>query len=107
MTDDQLDRAFMALADPTRRGILARLAQGEAGVMELGKPFAMSQPAITKHLKVLEAAGLISRRAEAQRRLSRLEPARLRDVSEWLGTYREYWEESFSRLDDLLAQEES
>jgi DNA-binding transcriptional ArsR family regulator len=107
MTEDQLDRAFMALADPTRRAILARLAQGEAGVMELGEPFAMSQPAITKHLKVLESAGLISRRAEAQRRLSRLEPGRLRDVSEWLGSYREYWEESFSRLDDLLAQEET
>lgn len=104
MTEDQLDRAFMALADPTRRAILARLAQGEAGVMELGEPFAMSQPAITKHLKVLETAGLISRHQDAQRRLSRLEPGRLRDVSEWLGTYREYWEESFERLDALVDE---
>ena len=107
MTDDQLDRAFMALADPTRRAILARLAKGEAGVLELGEPFDMSQPAITKHLKVLESAGLISRRQAAQRRLSRLEPERIKQVSEWLGSYREYWEESFSRLDDLLAQEET
>ena len=106
MTEDQLDRAFMALADPTRRGILARLAQGEAGVMELGEPFAMSQPAITKHLKVLERAGLISRHREAQRRLSRLEPRRMREVSDWLGTYREYWEESFERLDALVAEME-
>ena len=104
MTDAQLDRAFMALADPTRRAILARLADGEAGVMELGEPFAMSQPAITKHLKVLENAGLISRHKDAQRRLSRLEPQRLKDVSEWLGTYREYWEESFERLDALVHE---
>ncbi|HUR50700.1 MAG TPA: metalloregulator ArsR/SmtB family transcription factor [Mycobacteriales bacterium] len=107
LTEAQLDRAFLALADPTRRAILARLAEGEAGVLELGKPFTMSQPAITKHLKVLETAGLISRRQQAQRRLSRLEPERMRQVSEWLGSYREYWEESFSRLDDLLAQEDA
>ena len=104
MTEVQLDRAFMALADPTRRAILARLAEGEAGVMELSEPFAMSQPAITKHLKVLESAGLISRHKDAQRRLSRLEPQRLKDVSEWLGTYREYWEESFERLDALVQE---
>jgi DNA-binding transcriptional ArsR family regulator len=107
MTEAQLDRAFMALADPTRRAILARLAQGEAGVMELVEPFAISQPAITKHLKVLESAGLISRHKEAQRRLSRLEPQRLKDVSEWLGTYREYWEESFERLDALVEELET
>ena len=107
LTEDQLDRAFLALADPTRRAILARLADGEAGVLELGAPFSISQPAVTKHLKVLEGAGLISRRQEAQRRLSRLEPGRIKQVSDWLGSYREYWEESFSRLDDLLAQEES
>jgi DNA-binding transcriptional ArsR family regulator len=107
MTDDELDRAFLALADPTRRAILARLARGEAGVLELGEPFSISQPAVTKHLKVLESAGLISRRQLAQRRLSRLEPDRLKQVSEWLGSYREYWEASFSRLDDLLAQEET
>jgi DNA-binding transcriptional ArsR family regulator len=107
MDDTQLDRALMALADPTRRAILARLAEGEAGVMELGEPFAMSQPAITKHLKVLESAGLISRHKNAQRRLSRLEPQRLKDVSEWLGTYREYWEESFERLDALVEELET
>lgn len=107
MTEEELDRAFAALADPTRRAILARLARGEAGVLELGEPFDMSQPAITKHLKVLEAAGLISRRKDAQRRLSRLEPERIKQVSDWLGSYRDYWEASFSRLDDLLAQEET
>lgn len=107
MTEDELDRAFLALADPTRRAILARLARGEAGVLELGEPFSISQPAVTKHLKVLEGAGLISRRQLAQRRLSRLEPERLKQVSDWLGSYREYWEASFSRLDDLLAQEET
>lgn len=107
MTEDQLDRAFMALADPTRRAILARLAGGEAGVLELAAPFTMSQPAITKHLKVLESAGLISRHPDAQRRLSRLEPQRMRQVSDWLGTYREYWEESFERLDALVAEMET
>jgi DNA-binding transcriptional ArsR family regulator len=107
MTEEELDRAFLALADPTRRAILARLARGEAGVLELGEPFSISQPAVTKHLKVLEGAGLISRRQLAQRRLSRLEPDRLKQVSDWLGSYRDYWEASFSRLDDLLAQEET
>jgi DNA-binding transcriptional ArsR family regulator len=107
MTEDELNRAFLALADPTRRAILARLARGEAGVLELGEPFSISQPAVTKHLKVLEGAGLISRRQLAQRRLSRLEPDRLKQVSDWLGSYRDYWEASFSRLDDLLAQEET
>src|SRR5262249_8726458 len=107
LTEDQLDRAFMALADPTRRAILARLAAGDAGVLELGEPFAMSQPAITKHLKVLESAGLITRHKDAQRRLSRLEPQRLKQVDDWLGTYRDYWEESFERLDALVAEMET
>jgi DNA-binding transcriptional ArsR family regulator len=97
-----LDRTFAALADPTRRAILARLGQGEAGVLELAGPFPISQPAITKHLKVLEAAGLISRHRDARRRLCRLEPQRLEKVSEWVGGYRQYWEESFSRLDDYI-----
>src|SRR5690349_7166611 len=107
MDDAQLDRAFMALADPTRRAIPARLAEGEAGVMELGEPFAISHPASTQQLKVLETAGLISRHMDAQRRLSRLEPKRLKDVSDWLGTYREYWEASFERLDALVQELET
>jgi DNA-binding transcriptional ArsR family regulator len=98
-----LDRAFGALADPTRRAILARLAQGEVGVLEVAAPFAISQPAITKHLKVLEGAGLISRHRDARRRLCRLEPERLKELSEWIGSYREFWEESFDRLDDYLV----
>ena len=102
LADPELDRAFAALADPTRRAILARLGQGEAGVLELAGPFPISQPAISKHLKVLEAAGLISRHRDARRRLCRLEPQRLKHVSEWVGTYRQFWEESFSRLDDYL-----
>lgn len=101
-SDSELDLAFAALADPTRRAILARLAQGEAGVLELGAPFAMSQPAVSKHLLVLERAGLVSRHRQAQRRPARLEPERLKQVSEWLGTYREYWEASYERLDDYL-----
>jgi DNA-binding transcriptional ArsR family regulator len=102
LTDAQLDRAFTALADPTRRAILARLTRGDAGVLDIAAPFAMSQPAVSKHLKVLESAGLISRRRDAQRRLARLEPARLGQVSDWLGSYREFWEDSFDRLDQLL-----
>src|SRR3954463_1967081 len=101
---DRLDAAFSALADPTRRAILARLATGEASVMELAEPFAMSQPAVSKHLKVLERAGLISRSREAQRRPCRLEPLRLKAISEWIGTYREFWEESYGRLDDYLEE---
>ena len=104
ISDAALDAAFTALADPTRRAILARLATGEASVMELAEPFAMSQPAVSKHLKVLERAGLISRSREAQRRPCRLEPQRLKDISEWAGTYREFWEESYGRLDDYLAE---
>lgn len=97
-----LDTTFAALADPTRRAILARLAVGEATVGELAAPFAMSQPAISKHLKVLEKAGLVSRGRDAQRRPVRLEAAPLRAATDWLEAYREYWEESYQRLDALL-----
>src|SRR5688572_4210153 len=99
-----LDATFAALADPTRRAILARLASGEASVTELAEPFDMSQPAISKHLKVLEAAGLISSGREAQRRPRKLEARPLARASEWLERYREYWEESFQRLDALLEE---
>ena len=104
MTHDHLSTTFAALADPTRRAILARLTSGEASVNELAEPFDMSLPAISKHLKVLEHAGLISRSQDAQRRPRRLEPERLREIAEWLGTYREFWEASFSRLDDYLEE---
>ena len=100
----QLDATFAALADPTRRAILARLASGEASVTELARPFEMSQPAISKHLKVLEAAGLISTGREAQRRPRKLEARPLAEANEWLERYREYWEESFQRLDALLEE---
>lgn len=99
-----LDATFAALADPTRRAILARLASGEASVNELAKPFAMSQPAISKHLKVLERAGLITRGQDAQRRPRRLEPQPLAAATAWLETYRAYWEENFERLDALLTE---
>jgi DNA-binding transcriptional ArsR family regulator len=102
LTEDELDRAFAALAHPTRRAILARLTDGDAGVLEVADGFAVSQPAITKHLDVLEAAGLISRRRAARRRLCRLEPRRLKQLGDWVGSYREYWEASFERLDDYL-----
>ncbi len=101
---DPLDATFAALADPTRRAILARLASGAASVNELAEPFAMTQPAISKHLKVLEHAGLISRDREAQRRPSRLEARRLAEASAWLQQYREFWEASFGRLDNLLDE---
>lgn len=104
MNDEQLDLIFAALADPTRRAILARLARGEAMVMELAKPFDISLPAISKHLKVLERAGLISRGREAQWRPCRLEPAPLKEAQSWIDAYREIWEESFSRLDELLLE---
>jgi DNA-binding transcriptional ArsR family regulator len=100
----QLDATFAALADPTRRAILARLAAGEASVNELAKPFAMSQPAISRHLKVLERAGLISRGQDAQRRPRRLQAKPLADASGWLEGYRQFWEGSFERLDDLLDE---
>ena len=101
---DQLDRTFAALADPTRRAILARLASGEATVSELMQPFAISQPAISRHLKVLERAGLISRGRDAQRRPRRIEGAPLSDATQWLERYRKIWEDSFDRLDDLLDE---
>ena len=100
----QLDATFAALADPTRRAILTRLATGDASVNELAEPFDMTQPAISKHLKVLERAGLISRDRDAQRRPSRLEPARLAEASAWLEQYREFWETSFARLDAVLEE---
>ncbi len=104
MTPDRLDATFAALADPTRRAILARLASGEASVTELAEPFAMTQPAISKHLKVLERAGLISRGHDAQRRPRRLEPKPLAEATGWLENYRRFWEGSFQRLDVLLDE---
>ena len=98
----RLDAVFAALADPTRRAIIARLATGEASVTELAEPFTMSQPAISKHLKVLERAGLISRSRSAQRRPRRLEPTRLREATHWLERYRKLWEGNYRRLDALL-----
>ena len=103
-TTSPLDATFAALADPTRRSILARLASGEATVNELAEPFDMSQPAISKHLKVLERAGLITRDRDAQRRPSRLEPRRLAEASAWLEQYRRFWEASFDRLDKVLEE---
>jgi DNA-binding transcriptional ArsR family regulator len=102
MTADQLSRTFAALADPTRRAILVRLSSGEAGVKELAEPFAMSLPAVSKHLKVLERAGLISRGREAQWRPCRLDAAPLAPAADWLEHYRRFWEGSFDRLDEHL-----
>jgi DNA-binding transcriptional ArsR family regulator len=99
-----LDATFAALADPTRRAILARLARGEASVTELARPFAMSQPAVSKHIRVLERAGLVSRGRAAQRRPCRLEPAPLAAAAGWLERYRQVWEQNFARLDGLLAE---
>jgi DNA-binding transcriptional ArsR family regulator len=104
MSSSRLDATFAALADPTRRAILGRLATGDASVTELAKPFAMSQPAISKHLKVLERAGLISRGRDAQRRLSRIEGGPLGEASNWLERYRQFWEGNFQRLDALLEE---
>jgi DNA-binding transcriptional ArsR family regulator len=101
---DPLSATLSALADPTRRAILARLAQGEASVNELSAPFSISQPAISKHLKVLEQAGLISRGRVAQSRPCRLEAAPLRDLAGWLETYRRFWDQSFDRLDAYLKE---
>ena len=102
MAVDRLSLTFGALADPTRRAILSRLASGEAAVTELGEPFDMSLPAISKHLKVLERAGLIARGREAQRRPCRLDAAPLEEVSDWVQSYRRYWERSLDRLDVYL-----
>lgn len=104
MSTDRLSSIFSALADPTRRAIVARLASGEASVGELSQPFRMSKPAISKHLKVLERAGLIAKSREAQWRLCRLEAAPLREVADWMEPYRRYWDESFGRLDEHLRR---
>ena len=104
MSPDRLDATFAALADPTRRAILARLTSGEASVADLAAPFAMSQPAISKHLKVLERAGLISRGRDAQRRPRRLVAAPLAEANAWLEGYRQFWEHSYQRLDALLDE---
>ena len=103
MAGDQLDTVFGALADPTRRAILGLLAQGEATVAELVAPFEVSQPAISRHLKVLEGAGLVTRTRRATARLSHLRAEPLREATAWLAGYREYWEESYERLDELLS----
>lgn len=100
---DQLSTVFGALADPTRRAILARLAEGDLAVRDLAAPFPMTQPAISRHLKVLEAAGLISRSRRATARLSHLEPEPLRDATEWLARYQAFWDERFDQLDEVLA----
>jgi len=102
MANDNLSVTFAALADPTRRAILARLAVGEASVTELAKPFDLSLPGISKHLKVLQRAGLITQSRNAQWRPCRLEGGRLREASDWVGEYRRFWDESFQRLDDVL-----
>jgi DNA-binding transcriptional ArsR family regulator len=104
LAEQDLSATFAALADPTRRAILARLSKGHASVLELAEPFDMSQPAISKHLKVLERAGLIARGRDAQRRPCHLEPQRLKQAADWLGTYREFWEASYNRLDQYLHE---
>src|SRR5688572_28673937 len=104
MATDQLSATFSALADPTRRAILARLSTGEASVTELAEPFELSLPAVSKHLKVLERAGLIARSRHAQCRPCRLEPAPLKEVDDWVERYRSLWEERFNRLDEYLQQ---
>jgi DNA-binding transcriptional ArsR family regulator len=103
-SSNRLNATFAALADPTRRAILARLARGEASVLQLAKPFAMSQPAVSKHLKVLERAGLISRGRDAQRRPRRIEAKPLAEATNWLERYRKIWEANFQRLDALLEE---
>ena len=104
MSPDPLSATFAALADPTRRAILARLALGETSVTELAEPFDMSLPAVSKHLKVLERAGLIARSREAQWRPCRIEPLALKDIDHWLERYRRFWEERFDRLDEYLQE---
>ena len=104
MQTDALSAVFSALADPTRRAILARLEQGELNVTEIAEPLAMSQPAVSKHLKVLEAAGLIKRSRQAQSRYCHLDAAPLKDAAAWVERYRRYWEHSFARLDDYLIE---
>ena len=104
MTTDQLDAIFSALADPTRRAILGRLTEGDATVADLAAPFEMSQPAVSRHLKVLEQAGLISRRRQATANFSHLEAEPLREATSWLVRYQEFWDESFDRLDELIEK---
>ena len=104
LDSERLDVTFAALADPTRRAILTRLVRGDASVLELAEPFAMTQPAISKHLKVLERAGLVSRRRQAQRRPCHLQATALREVTEWLDGYRRFWSDSYDQLDDLLDE---
>ena len=104
MATDQLSVTFAALADPTRRAMLARLSKGEATVTELAEPFELSLPAISKHLKVLQRAGLVEQGRQAQWRPCTLKPERLRDASEWIGQYRRHWEDSLERLDDYLRE---
>ena len=104
MPSDRLSTTFAALADPTRRAILARLASGETSVTELAEPFAMSLPAVSKHLKVLERAGLIARGREAQWRPCRIEPGALKQVDDWLERYRQFWDQSLDRLDTYLIE---
>jgi len=104
LANPRLDATFAALADPTRRAILARLASGDASVAELAEPFDMSQPAVSKHLKVLERAGLVSRGRDAQRRPRRLEAKPLAEATDWLEKYRQYWEASFQELDSILNE---
>ncbi|TMD43686.1 MAG: helix-turn-helix transcriptional regulator [Chloroflexi bacterium] len=101
---DHLSAVFTALADPTRRAILARLSQGEAMVTELAEPFKLSLPGVSKHLKVLQRAGLITQGRKAQWRPCRLEPRRLKEAADWVNEYKRFWEESFDRLDDYLAE---
>ena len=107
MSQDTLSQTFAALADPTRRAILARLATGESSVTELAEPFAMSLPAVTKHLKVLERAGLISRGKKAQWRPCKLQAVPLKGISDWVSDYKKYWEETFDRLDEYLKDLQS
>jgi DNA-binding transcriptional ArsR family regulator len=104
MTTDKLSTTFSALADPTRRAILGKLSRGEKSVTELAKPFKMSLPAVSKHLKVLEKAGLIERSREAQWRPCRLKPQRLKAAADWLDAYRQFWEQTFDRLEDYLRE---
>jgi DNA-binding transcriptional ArsR family regulator len=104
MAEDHLSTTFAALADPTRRAILARLSRGEASVTELAKPFDLSLPGISKHLKVLQRAGLITQSRSAQWRPCRREAARLKEAAEWVGEYRRFWDESFQRLDEVLQE---
>ena len=104
MEQDYLSTVFSALADPTRRAIIARLASGEATVNDLAQPFSMTLPAVSKHLKVLQRAGLVEQGRQAQWRPCRLKATPLKDVAEWVGSYREFWEESYDRLDELLQE---